>query len=304
MSLFYVLSALLMAAAHYTLCDEASVVEASTAVSLWGDIAAGWLLANHKPLAGLVLIGTIVFAMWVVVSIVALDDATDRVMKEIAVQIVSTAVEDIVKGVVNKIDDERVTREVDRFTAMARMEINLEESDKIIAEINQRLKTIEDDIAAEKAAANLTPLISNVNHTPVIALASLAETGMSPTGPYHSGSILVDTSMRPYVAGVNRDWQKRVAAAEVAAEKVGALFEETEKASAAAAAMQVVAQIDLEDGEVFMELEDGEMSPSEIRLHDFNCRYAEINQMKRKLFYEYPEFADQSDRPASRPRNA
>ena len=120
-----------------------------------------------------------------------------------------------------------------------------------------------------------------------VLMAAPVETGMSLTGPYNSGSIPVDKSMRPYVGGVNRVWQKRVAAAEVAA------------AAAAAAALQVAAQTDLEDGEVFMELTD-----AEIRLRDFNCRYAEINQMKRKLFNEYPEIADQLDRPASRPRKA
>jgi hypothetical protein len=203
MSLFYGLSALLMAAAHYTLCDETSVVEASTGVSMWGDIAAGWLLANHRPLAGLVLTGTIVFSMWVVMS------------------------------VLQRMDDKAEEEKVELYTVL---------------------------------------------------MAAPVETGMSLTGPYNSGSIPVDPLMRSYMGG---DPYRRA-----------------KMASAAAAALQVAAQTDLEDGEVSMELEDGEMSPTEIRLHDFNCRYAEINQMKRKLFNEYPEIADQLDRPASRPRNA
>jgi hypothetical protein len=65
MSLIYVFSALLMAAAHYTLCDEASVDEAAMAVSREG----GWLLANYKPLAGLLLCGIIVFAWRIVWSV-------------------------------------------------------------------------------------------------------------------------------------------------------------------------------------------------------------------------------------------
>jgi hypothetical protein len=216
-------------------------------------------------------------------------------MKEIAVQIVSTTVEDIVKGVVNEIEDERVTREVNRFTAMARIEINLEKSDNVIAEINQRLKTIEDAIAAEKAAAEAEivlytypaymqrscnaiahpPLIPNVDNAPVIALASPAETGMSPTGPYHSGSILVDTSMRPYVAGVNRDWQKRVAAAEIFSDEARARFEANETMEAEIEATKKLARQN-------------------------NAKRAQgIIASKRKS-----EGIDLSDRPTSHPRNA
>jgi len=239
-SLFYGLSALLMAAAHYTLCDETSVVEASTWVSMWGDLAAGWLLANHRPLAGLVLTGTTVFSMWVVMSVLQRMDESD----------------------------------VDSKEPLSRCASQSSNRDANAEEEKVELYTYPPSVQCHYVAV-----------ADSVLMAAPAETDMSLTGPYNSGSIAVDPLMRSYMGG---DPYRRAKMA----------------AAAAAAALQVAAQTDLEDGEVSMELEDGEMSPTEIRLHDFNCRYAEINQMKRKLFNEYPEIADQLDRPASRPRTA
>ena len=322
-SLFYGFSTLLMAAAHYTLCDDASVVEAS-AISLWGDLAAAWLLAIHKPLALLVLTGTVAFAWWVVMSVVkreiearemrARDDATGRVLEEVAQQLAAHAVQDITNEVANEVDDERVAKEVERFVVIARMEIALDRSDEILANISQRLKVVSSAIAAEKLAATSAAVAPLSATASVAAPDDFAENGMSRTGPFNSGSIPVDTSKRSYVGGGKRGWQKRVAAATEKAEKAGVLFEEQLKArldaAAASAALQTVLvtdiapQIDLEEGETSdMELEDGGMSPSEIRLHDFNVKLAEIKQMKRKLFEAFPEFADPSKRVAARPRN-
>jgi hypothetical protein len=176
MSLFYGLSALLMAAAHYTLCDETSVVEASTGVSMWGDLAAGWLLANHKPLAGLVLTGTTVFSMWVVMSVLQRMDESDVDSKEPLSRSASQS---------------------------SNRDANAEE---------------------EKAELYTYPPSAQCHYVAVadsVLMAAPAETDMSLTGPYNSGSIPVDPLMRSYMGG-DPYRRAKMAFAKVAAENAGA----------------------------------------------------------------------------------
>lgn len=276
-SLFYGFSALLMAAAHYTLCDETSVVEASTGVSMWGDLAAGWLLANHNNLNVLLIVGIVWSGACIVGSILKSEiEKDDKIRRAVAYADWVAENERL-----NARWEERMDRQViyatedrEREERINRCIARSDQIGELISNMMHSIDSIDERLAVKMAnSTSVTPQIA-----PTATLSDIS--------PSHNTHLLVDTSKRSYVGGVKCDWQKRMAAAE------------------AAAALQVAAQTNLEDGEVVMELEEGEISPTEIRLHDFNCRYAEINQMKRKLFDEYPEIADQLDRPASRPRNA
>jgi hypothetical protein len=221
MSLFYGLSALLMAAAHYTLCDETSVVEASTGVSMWGDLAAGWLLANHKPLAGLVLTGTIVFSMWVVMSVLQrMDDKAEEEKVELYTVLMAAPAETDMSltGPYNSgsIPVDPLMRsymggDPYRRAKMAFAKVAAENAGGILATPKQ----LPAPVATPK------PLGILATPKPSVPMAAPVETGMSLTGPYNSGSIPVDPLMRSYMGG-DPYRRAKMAFAKVAAENAGA----------------------------------------------------------------------------------
>jgi hypothetical protein len=143
---------------------------------MWGDLAAGWLLANHKPLAGLVLTGTTVFSMWVVMSVLQRMDESDVDSKEPLSRSASQS---------------------------SNRDANAEE---------------------EKAELYTYPPSAQCHYVAVadsVLMAAPAETDMSLTGPYNSGSIPVDPLMRSYMGG-DPYRRAKMAFAKVAAENAGA----------------------------------------------------------------------------------
>lgn len=143
-SLFYGFSALLMAAAHYTLCDETSVVEASTGVSMWGDLAAGWLLANHNNLNVLLIVGIVWFGACIVGSILkSVIEKDDKIWKAAAhAAWVAENDRQLIEAVEDRENDACYYRCIALLDQMDKQASNIENS---VDSVNKRLDIILDN---------------------------------------------------------------------------------------------------------------------------------------------------------------
>jgi hypothetical protein len=301
MSLIYVFSALLMAAAHYTLCDEASVDEAAMAVSREGS----WLLANYKPLAGLLLCGIVVFAwriVWSVLERQAKEYAAEELQARKRAAKEKQAMECIVK---EKQAEIRVAYWDKLFE---REEVNnsalwMHEPSAFTYGVPDAAELLAAEQAAKDAAvAVVSPSSMDVEGRPVTPVTPRHDEFRTKLGELQimqkeaaKNYIMCHPDKRAKIDELKRklgedypEYANEIKAKDAAEQAAKDAAEQAAKDAAAA----VTSNIQKEDGEISdAEMEDGELSPTDLRFDEFFTKYTDINQKKRQLEEEYPEFS-------------